>query len=77
MMKSELINHEKWYELLSDDDGALYLDVVCGGVGMYSVKIKITPDQVAQYRDEGMRFLDDVAYRVTKGEFRDQVVPGE
>ena len=73
-MKSEFINRERWYELLSDEDGILYLDVVCGGSFMYSVVIRMTAEQVSQYKEEGVRYLDDVAYRVTKGEFEGQIV---
>lgn len=72
-VKREFISHERWYELLSDEDGVLYLDVVCGGAFMYSVVIRMTDEQVAQYKAEGVSYLDDVAYRVTKGEFKDQI----
>ncbi|OGV68900.1 MAG: hypothetical protein A2269_07095 [Lentisphaerae bacterium RIFOXYA12_FULL_60_10] len=74
MMKREFISHERWYELQSDENDILYLDVVCGGAFMYSVVIRMTDEQVAQYKDEGVPYLDDVAYRVTKGEFKEQIV---
>lgn len=76
-MKSEFINRERWYELLSDEDGILYLDVVCGGSFMYSVVIRMTAEQVSQYKEEGVRYLDDVAFRVTKGEFTEQIIGTE
>lgn len=38
-MRRELIDRERMYELLSDAEGRYYLEVVCGGVGMYEVPV--------------------------------------
>jgi len=73
-LKSELLNQSRMYELLCSPDGTRYLDVVCGGVGMVTRRIKLTQKQVNQYRDEGESYLDDIAYKIGKGKLSDQLV---
>jgi len=70
----ELIDREQRYELVSDAEGNYFLEVLCGGVGMYEVRIELTEAQVARYHEAGREFLHELALRVRKGGLRDQVV---
>lgn len=74
MMKREWDSHDHMCVLYRDQSGNRFLDTVCGGIAMYEVRIKLTQDQVDQWQEEGEPFMIDVAYRVTKGEFKEQIV---
>jgi len=42
------------------------IDVVCGGIVMYSRVIELTEDEINEYQENGN--LDDLAYRISKGD---------
>jgi hypothetical protein len=45
-----------------------YLNVFCGRVDLHNARVKLTPDQVSAYRNDGPAFLEDVAVRVREDE---------
>lgn len=73
-LNRELIDRDRMFELLSDPEGTLYLDVVCGGVGMYGVLIELTEAQAERYREGGHHVLNALALRVRRGQLEDQIV---
>jgi len=42
------------------------IDVICGGIAMYSRVIELTEDEINEYLDKGN--LDDLAYKINKGD---------
>jgi len=37
------------YEVIVDDDGKHYLEALCGGIAMYSVRVELTDEEVALF----------------------------
>lgn len=68
-----LVDRQEMYRLF-EYEGGLGLGVLCGGVGMYEVKIRLTEAEEARYREEGRDFLADLSklVRHKKEEFRDR-----
>ena len=63
---------EKYYYILIDSDNNYYIDVVVGGIVMYDVLIKLSHEEVEQFNIKSE--LDDLAYRIGKGEKDDRVI---
>lgn len=59
--KDVVINQDKMYRLFEDEYGHLYIGVVCGGVAVYEMKIKLTTDEVDRYNAHGIAVMDDLA----------------
>ncbi|QSQ25210.1 hypothetical protein JY651_09880 [Pyxidicoccus parkwayensis] len=49
------------YRLLRAPDGGLTLEVVVGGIAMYEVRVRLTPDEAQSYAREGTAFIDRMA----------------
>ena len=47
-------------------EGGLVLGVVCGGVGMYEARVKLTEEEAQAYEKEGAAFLDRLAARIAR-----------
>lgn len=62
-MKELIKNHERMYKLLQDSDD-LILAVVCGGVGMFEMKVVLTDEEKSKYEELGSPYLDDLAYDI-------------
>jgi hypothetical protein len=55
----------KDYSLYEDEKGDLWIEVVCGSIGLYEVTVKLLPDEVEKYRaDPG--FLEDLSYMIAR-----------
>lgn len=65
-MKQLEINDAHMYRLEEDSGGSLYLSVVCGGIGMYEVRLKLNDAEVARYKEGGSDYLRNLAYDVGK-----------
>lgn len=62
----EIINNEKYlYTLEENERGSLYLEVLCGGVGMYTVRIELNAEERAGYAEEGEEFLNELARTIS------------
>jgi hypothetical protein len=74
--KELLVDHERWYTLLEDENGLL-LAVVCGGVAMFEVRIRLTEGEAESYRKQGKPYLDDLARSVAYApdRYRERWVP--
>ncbi len=46
------IEEETWFYILDHDDETdeYFLDVVCGTVAIFTIKIKLTDEEVAEYK---------------------------
>ena len=49
-MKTLIKNDDQWWELMEDASGRWWLEVVCGGAGMYEVKFRLTRKEEAACR---------------------------
>jgi len=60
----ELIRKQN-YSFYEDSQGSYWIEVVCGTIGLYEVKIKLLPEEVQKYKTD-IRFLDDLAYKISR-----------
>lgn len=60
----DFIDKEKMYSLEHDDAGFI-LSVLCGGFAMYEVKIRLTEQEIREYKNTGKEFLDSLAKDVS------------
>lgn len=69
-------DQERMFDLLEGEDGQLFLDVVCGSVGLFEVRIRLSDEQKGRYEKEGMVYLQELAFRVAKSpdSFKSQVI---
>ena len=65
-MKTLIKNDDRMFELEEDDNGDLFLIVVAGGIAMYEVRVRLSDEEKTRYFDEGVAFIEDLAYRVAK-----------
>ena len=56
---------EETYSLYEDEKGELWIEVLCGSIGLYEVLVKLLPDEVNLYRKRSS-FLDDLAFQISK-----------
>lgn len=42
-------NDTKMFALFRDYDGSHYLDVVCGGIGLFEVRVKLTEEEIVRF----------------------------
>jgi len=71
--KNLVADRQGLYRLFEDEVG-LGLGVLCGGVGMYEVKIRLTEAEERRYREVGRGFLENLSKLVRQGreQFRDR-----
>jgi hypothetical protein len=60
-MKEIIRSQDKMYILFEDDAGYI-LSAMCGGIGMYEVKVRLNSDEAASYRTEGEGYVEALAY---------------
>ncbi len=65
-MKEVLRNDNKMYILFEDSDGSHVLSVMCGGIGMYEVKIRLEEADALRYTNEGEAYIEELAYDVAR-----------
>ncbi|MBK7393373.1 MAG: hypothetical protein IPI64_08745 [Chloracidobacterium sp.] len=60
------IAEENWFYILEHDDetGECFLDVVCGTVGVYTIKIKLNDHEVEAYKTDAAS-IKDLANSIT------------
>jgi hypothetical protein len=51
--------------MLDEPSGTHYLDVLCGGAGLYEVRIRLMPDEVKEAQDR-WDVLDSLALKVCR-----------
>jgi hypothetical protein len=71
----KVVAEEPWaWMLFSNEDGALFLTVMCGSVGLYSVDFLLTDNEAARFSATGRSALEalarDVSYQPSKYEGR-------
>ena len=63
----KVVESSPWkYTLYEAEDDRLVLSVVCGGVGLYEVRVPLTPADVEAYRLSGAAYLDNLCAEVAK-----------
>jgi hypothetical protein len=67
----KVVAEEPWaWMLFSNEGGALFLTVMCGSVGLYSVDFPLTEDEAASFFATGRSALEalarDVSYQPSK-----------
>jgi hypothetical protein len=66
-MRELLVDNDRWYTLLENDNGQLVLQVVCGGAFMFEREVVLSEEQLSDYKRLGKSYLDTLALRVAKG----------
>lgn len=61
---SSILHKSDWSYILSKQRGRLYLNVVCGGVGVYSVDVQLTQEQRREFWRKGIPFIDSMAENI-------------
>ncbi len=56
------------YDLFEDDNGSFVISVLCGTIGLYEARIRLSQEEIEQYRQEGIDFLDRLALNIRKEE---------
>jgi len=71
-----LVSQEHMYALTEDEEGAKFLEVVCGGVAMENVVVRLTDQELSAYESEGRQSLGRLARKVAKqrSSFSDRIV---
>ncbi|CAN5578792.1 hypothetical protein BH09BAC4_BH09BAC4_25020 [soil metagenome] len=60
---------ESWnYSLSESESGDFIFNVVSGSVGLYEIKIFLTPDEINQYTKEGNAYLALLANEIRSNE---------
>jgi len=54
------------FEFYTDSSEQHFLDVLCGGIGMFSVCIALTADELERYREWGDHFIQKLALDVQR-----------
>jgi hypothetical protein len=74
-MKPVHSSREHEYDLFEELDGSLVLSVLCGTIGLYEARVRLTGEELSRFRTEGVVFLDDLASRIRKEEpgFRERM----
>jgi hypothetical protein len=62
----KIIEQEEWsYTLFQDgSDGQYYLETVCGTIGVFSLTIRLDPDEVAEMKADPA-FVKHLAQKIT------------
>ncbi|GAB4023618.1 hypothetical protein [Spirosoma koreense] len=64
---------ESWnYTLSEAETGDLIFSVVSGSVGLYDIRIRLTPAETTQYQREGKPYLASLANEIRSDEARFQ-----
>lgn len=60
-----LVDQEKMFSL-TEEEGEIFLNVVCGGFAMERLSMKMRPEEIEAYDKEGKSFLDRLALKICK-----------
>ena len=60
------VDQERMYRLFRNRLGEIGIAVLCGGIGMYEVKLLLNDEERREYEARGRRYLDDLARDVAK-----------
>jgi len=52
------------YRVLREASGKLVIEVVVGGIAMYTVRVRLDDEEAASYASEGSRFSDRLAKEI-------------
>jgi hypothetical protein len=52
------------YRVLREASGALVIEVVVGGIAMYTVRVRLDPEETEAYAREGSGFSDRLAREI-------------
>ncbi len=59
----KILNKSPWDFTLFEENDAIYLEVVCGSVGIYELKIQLTQDEIASSRND-QNFISQLAKKI-------------
>lgn len=60
------VDRERMYRVFRNERGETGIAVLCGGIGMYEVKMLLNDEERRGYETEGRRYLDNLATDVAK-----------
>ena len=67
-MSFKILHEKDWtYKLVKEQNSEKYfLEVVCGGVGMFELIIQLTPDEVAKFLEGGEAYISSLALEISQ-----------
>ena len=67
MKLKEIYRSPDYYSICECDRvKGLVIDVICGGVAMYSRVVELSESEIEEFQNSGS--LDDLAYKISKGD---------
>ena len=60
------VDQERMYRAFRNDCGEVGIAVLCGGIGVFEVKLLLNEEERQAYETSGRRYLDDLARDVAK-----------
>ncbi|MBA4314383.1 hypothetical protein BSZ31_03050 [Limnobacter sp. SAORIC-690] len=68
--KDIFLDYYESYRLFENESGELFFGVLCGGVGMFEAKIKLSKEEIEKYQSEGQKYLkilaEDIRHNTSK-----------
>jgi len=71
-VKTLIVDKKRMYALAEDSDGALFFEVVVGGIAMEAVEFRLNEEETRRYQLSGTEYLNELAYDVCKDASRFQ-----
>lgn len=62
----QIIMEKDWNYVLYKEGGSYVLSVLCGRVGLFETTMLISMEDLADFRNEGDKYIDSLAERVRK-----------
>lgn len=67
MIETLVDNEEQSFQLQSDESGPIF-SVLCGGIGLYEVRFRLSESEQAAYAARGLAYLSELANHVRRNE---------
>lgn len=62
----EVVAQENWSWMLYHAPNSYYLSVVCGSVGIYTRDIELTKEEILEFKEKGIPYINSLALKIRK-----------
>jgi len=56
----ETIFEKQWSYKFGKEDEDYFLEVVCGSVGIYEIKIQLNDEEIDNYKEKGKEYIENL-----------------
>ena len=60
----QVLSKENWSWTLYKNESAYYLSVICGSVGIYSIEIELSKEEILEFENVGIEYIKSLASMV-------------